>query len=401
MRRPAPRVFAFALSLGLLGCAVSTPPLSPEEPTKQAPVPTYGMTPTDEAAPIPRAYQENAEPTPLPMATNAPPPTAQPTGADLNVPSQPALSLGDLQTNLPPRISRQLAGTLLRPLDQGSFVNAPFPTEPGPSGDGCSYGAITPLVDYGVYSRCLYYPYRSTWVPYILVDNDYYPYMYAPSFLAQWTGWCLYPVLVFQSGHYYPYFFRSFSYRYGYPDWEYNWVNYRRRYVEIDWDRAGRWKGRHYDDEDFRRWRDGKPRRGDRDKWKPSEPPRRAEGGPRERPDRPGGPRPDRTPRPEPTASPQPDRTPRPESTATPRPDRTPRPEPTATSRPGRPDRPDRPQRPDRPDRGAEGRDGRKPGKPEIVTLPLEDATASAGDDAAERPGRGKRRLSPQELDAD
>ncbi|HEY9854611.1 MAG TPA: hypothetical protein V6D05_02650 [Stenomitos sp.] len=145
---------------------------------------------------------------------------------------------------------------------------------PGPV-DGLGYGALPYLVDYAVYPTLLYYPFHSIWVPYILVDNFYYPYVYQPFFDPIFVGYCYYPVFVFYSGYYYPYYFYSSSYYFGYLDWEYNWPLYRSHFGDYDWDGLGHGKWRRYNDDDFRDWRDGRIHERDREDWHRPEPPRK------------------------------------------------------------------------------------------------------------------------------
>lgn len=293
MRHPSarhwPRLAVLTLSLSLVGCGPALPPAqTPEAPT----APKSEPRPVRDSGAIPRAFTSGGPTSPFDMRSQAPAPEAQPQGNLLTQPDQPSLSLGDLQGGLPPQIPQGMAGSLLRPLDQGPIAGI---RAPGPGlGDGCAYGALPDLVDYGVYPHLLYYPFRSIWVPYILVDDCYYPYVYQPYFDPLYTGYCYYPLFLFRHGYYYPYYFRSRSYFYGYLDWEYNWPRYREHHADYDWSDIGRRHLRRYNQDDFEQWRDGRIRGRDRTEWQRVEPPRKQrpdaeQGLPPERPRERGG----------------------------------------------------------------------------------------------------------------
>lgn len=290
MRRHSARLLSqlgiLTLSMSLLGCGPSLPPAqSPEQPE----APRHEARPVRESgeATIPRAFASGNTSSPLDLRADAPPPEAQPEGNTLTQPGSPPVSLDDLQSGLPSKIPQGMAGALLRPLDQGGVADVRAPGLAPGAGDGLGYGALPDLLDYGVYPRLLYYNFRSCWVPYILVDDCYYPYVYQPYFQPLFAGHCYYPLFVYRRGFYYPYYFHSRSYYYGYLDWEYNWPHYRDRHHEYDWSDIGRRRMRRYNDDDFDQWRNGKIRRRDRDDWQRVEPPRRPRAEQDERPDRP------------------------------------------------------------------------------------------------------------------
>lgn len=270
---PWTRLALFALSLSLAGCGPTLPP-APEDPTP--PAETRPLRDSGQGA-VPRAFTSAGPSTPVDMRSDAPSPEARPQGNVLTQPGQPSCSLEDLQGGLPAEIPQQMAGSLLRPLD-GPMADVRAPgLDPG-LGDGCAYGALPDLLDYGVYPRLLYYPFRSFWVPYILVDDCYYPYVYQPYFDPLYAGNCFYPLFYYSHGFYYPYYFHSRSYYYGYLDWEYNWPRYRERHGDYDWSDIGRRHPRRYNEDDFDQWRRGKVRRRDRADWQRSEPRRRRQG---------------------------------------------------------------------------------------------------------------------------
>lgn len=250
------RFIAVASTLGLLGCAAPAPSGPPADPQANK-VPAVGAPADATLLPtvVPKAFTSTQNAPPVQWSTSAPAPVAQLQGPQLFLPSQPAVTLVSLRAQLPARIPLNQAPSCLQPLNQGFVVNTRAVVTPFEAQEGCSYGAIPDLVDYGVYQRLLYYNCASVWVPYILVDDCYYPYAYEPGFLPLWAGNCIYPFFYYANGCYYPYFFHSQDYYYGFLDWEYDWNGFRDRHREDDFQEIEREHVRRYTETDFERWR--------------------------------------------------------------------------------------------------------------------------------------------------
>lgn len=217
-------------TLFLVACAPATP-VTPSVPDT-APATVGPLAPADAALPpefagepIPEFPQDVQ---PLALAPNAPQPplTVGPQG--LILPNGGAVNLDNLDQELPPSIPQDQAPDYLSPMP--GTVPEGFGQLPPQLAEGAYPGAIPDLFTYNALARCLYYPYGSFWVPYILVNGAYYPYAYSPYYDAHLRGLYAYPLFYSYGNYCYPYTFVASTYRYGYLDWEYYWPTYRSRY---------------------------------------------------------------------------------------------------------------------------------------------------------------------------
>lgn len=273
-----------SLSLNLVGCSGPTPapPTEPRMPLiPEGIMPGSALTPQ---APLKAPVNTGSGALAAPISSVDNPPMTAPS---LTLPQAPGpiqamqspVLFEQMQTQIPGQIPYQSAAGQLFSLNSAQLANVQYPLTPFSGTTGYSYGAVPNMLNYGVYNNCLYYPYQGVWVPYTLQGNFYYPYVYASSALSSWGGYCVYPFLYQANGLYYPYFYYTNNYLYGFPDWEYNWPTFRSRHRDDDWERLN--THRRVGTRDFDHWRERGSRVKRRDSETPGEPegprPRRSE----------------------------------------------------------------------------------------------------------------------------
>ncbi|MNX18819.1 hypothetical protein D3C86_487250 [compost metagenome] len=291
---------AATLIISACAPAVTTPPTD-ESYKSVPPSPATGQAFADDFAP---AFPSDV--TPLQLAPKAPQPPLSVKDQRLVLPTGANVSLDQLDEDLPPSIPQGEAGDWLspmpgaiaegygQPLPGGPGGIGPGPVGPGgfgpdgfgpgfgpggfgpgpigpdffgPGGFGAFPGVFPDLLTYNALARCLFYPYKSFWVPYLLVGDCYFPYAYSPFYDDALSGCYAYPLFYDDGDLCYPYTFLSSRYRYGYADWEYNWPSYRskhnRRYDDDFRRYRSRWGSR-----EFQGWLDNRQRDHKQDNWR-------------------------------------------------------------------------------------------------------------------------------------
>jgi|GEM_PF-3414713 len=305
------------LRYGSLGLA-ATLMISACAPAMTTPPTDESSQPVPSAPPAGQAFADNFAPafpsdvTPLKTAPAAPQPPVSIKDQRLVLPTGANVSLDQLDEDLPPSIPQGEAGDWLSPMPgaiadgygggpggmgpgpigpggigpgpigpggfgpggfgpgvgPGGFGPGPIgPDFFGPGGFGAFPGVFPDLLTYNALARCLFYPYKSFWVPYLLVGDCYFPYAYSPFYDDALSGCFAYPLFYDDGDLCYPYTFLSSRYRYGYADWEYNWPSYRskhnRRYDDDFRRHRNRWGSR-----EFEGWLDNRRRDRKQDNWR-------------------------------------------------------------------------------------------------------------------------------------